>query len=67
MYVYVEQPCFNTIHVHILWHIHILSVYANIIMKQCARKIAKVLVDMLDGAKQEVIYSKYAIYEYTNE
>ena len=30
-------------------------------MKQCAMKIAKVQVDVLDWAKQEVIYSKYAM------
>ena len=30
-------------------------------MKQSARKIAKVQADILDGAKQEVIYSKYAM------
>ena len=30
-------------------------------MKQCARKIAKVQVDVLDGSKQEVIESKYAM------
>ena len=35
--------------------------YQCMLTNQCARKIEKVQVDVLDGSKQEVIKSKYAM------